>query len=140
MAKHKMKYDDHLRKMIEDLQRQMAPFKDYEGLYTSAFEDIARLAAERENFLHSLVSDIDRRYLGLTELAQKEVERYKETAYSATHMMEIVGATSLVSDLLKEHESLTRMARDAIDPVNIGKQNWKCIRTFLENLRHIGLH
>ena len=109
-----MKYDDNFRKMMEDLQRQIAPFKDFERLYNSAFKDIAQLSADRERLLQSLVPDIEQRYRGLTELAQREVERYKETAFSAKHMTEIVNATSIISDFIKDRESLTRMAKEAI--------------------------
>ena len=109
-----MKYGDNFRKIIENLQRQIAPFKDYERLYSSAFKDIAQLSADRKRLLYSLAPDIEQRYRGLAELAQRELEQYKETAFSAKHMTEIVNATSIISDFIKDHESLTRMAKEAI--------------------------
>lgn len=99
---------------MEDLQRQIAPFKDYERLYSSAFKDIAQLSVVRERRLHSLVPDMEQRYRSLAELAQREVERYKETAFSAKHMMEAANVTSIISDLIEDRESLTRMAKESI--------------------------
>jgi hypothetical protein len=109
-----MKYDDNFYKMIKDLQRQIAPFKDFERIYGSALKDIAQSAADREKLLRGLVSDIEQRYQSLTQLAQREVERYKEVAASERHMVEIVNATSIISDFIKDRESFTRMAKEAI--------------------------
>ena len=109
-----MKYDDTFRRMMEDLQRQIAPFKDYERLYGSAFKDIAQFSVERERLLHSLLPDIEQRYQSLAELARSEVERYKDPAFTGKHMAEIVNATSIVSDLVKDRESITHMAQEVI--------------------------
>ena len=45
---------------------------------------------EREKLMRGLVPDIELRYQSLAELAQREVERYKESALK--HMVEIVNA------------------------------------------------
>jgi hypothetical protein len=109
-----MKYEDAFRRMTEDLQRLTSPFKDYKRLYASAIDDIARLSADSERLLHSLVPNIEQRYQGLAELARGEVERYKDAVLTTKHMTEIVNATSIVSHLVEDRESITRMAQEAI--------------------------
>jgi len=109
-----MEYDDSFYKMIKDIQRQMTPFKDFEHIYGSAFKDISQSLVDRENFLRNLVPDIQHRYQSFTELAQREVARYKEIEPTSKHMTEIANATSIVSDFLKDQKSLTQMAKEAI--------------------------
>lgn len=109
-----MKYDDNFYKMIKDLERQIAPFKDLERIYGSPLKDIAQSVEEREKLMRGLVPDIELRYQSLAELAQREVERYKEIAASSKHMVEIVNATSIISDFIRDSKSLTMMAKEAI--------------------------
>ena len=109
-----MKYDDNVRKIMENIQRQIAPFKDYERLYNSAFRDAERLEAERKRLLYSLESNIDQRYRSLTELAQREVELYKETQFSSKYITEMLNDTSKISDFFKDSESLSQIANQAI--------------------------
>jgi hypothetical protein len=110
-----MKYDDTVHSMIQYLQKQITPLKEFEQLYTSTLRDTLQLSTERERLLHSLVPDIENRYRSLAELAKSEVERYNEMVLSKNHMAEIVNATSIVSNLFKDRESLTRMTREAIN-------------------------
>ncbi len=109
-----MKHDDIARKMMEDLQRQMDLYKNYERLYGTAFKDIEQLALERERLVRSLVPDIEQRYRSLVELAQREMERYQETTSISKHMLGILDSKSIVSDFVRDHEALSRMAKEAI--------------------------
>lgn len=109
-----MKHDDTFRKMMEDIQRQMAPYKNYERLYGAAFKDIERLALERERLGRGLVPEIEQRYLRLAELAQREIERHKDDTSISKHIMGILDSKSIVSDFFKDREALTRMATEAI--------------------------
>ncbi|MDQ5986158.1 MAG: hypothetical protein CSYNP_01877 [Syntrophus sp. SKADARSKE-3] len=109
-----MNYDDTVRKMLEDLQRHVAPYKDYEQLYGSAFSDIERLALERARLECSPVPELEQRYRSLSELAQREMERYKETTSISKHMLGVLDSTSIVSNFMKDHEALAYMAKEAI--------------------------
>ena len=109
-----MKYNDSFYKMIKDIKRQMAPFKDFERIYGSGFRDISQSLADREKLLRSLVPDIQHRYQSFTELAQREVARFKGIEATSKHMAEIANATSIISDFLKDQNSLTQMAKEAI--------------------------
>lgn len=108
-----MNDDNTFSRMMEELQRQMAPYKDYERLYRSAFKDIEWVASEREKLVRGLVPEIEERYRSLVELAQREIERFKETSAISKHMLNVLGSTSILSDI-RDHEALTRLAKEAI--------------------------
>jgi len=61
--------------------KAIAPFKDFVRIYGSAFRDIAQSVDDREKLLRGLVPDMQHRYQSVTELAQREVDRYKGLAY-----------------------------------------------------------
>lgn len=109
-----MKYSDSFYKMIKEIQRQMAPFKDFERIYGSAFREVSQSLADREKLLRSLVPDIQQRYQSLAELAEREVARFKGIEETSKHMAEIANATSIISDFLKDQNYLTQMAKEAI--------------------------
>lgn len=109
-----MKYNETLYKMIMEIERQMAPFKDFERIYGSAFNDVSRSLADREKLLRSLVPDIQERYQSFTELAEREVARFKGIEATSKHIAEIANSTSIISDILKDQNYLTQMAKEAI--------------------------
>lgn len=109
-----MKFDDSFYKMIKDLQRQIAPFRDFERISGSAFRDMTHSIAEREKLLQGIVPDLSSRFKNITELAQRDLARYTGLSETAKHMAGIVNSTSLVSEFFKDQKSLTLMAEQAI--------------------------
>lgn len=109
-----MKYDDSFYKMIMDLERQVAPFRDLERISGSAFRDITQSVVDRGKILRDLVPDLSSRYQSITELVNRDLNRYREFSETAKHMAGIANATLIVSDLIKDQESVTRMAEETI--------------------------
>jgi len=110
----KMEFDDSFYKMIKDLQRQIAPFRDFERISGSAFRNITHSIAEREKLLQSIMPDLSSRFKNIAELAQRDLAHYTGLSETAKHMAGIVNSTSLVSEFFKDQKSLTLMAEQAI--------------------------
>lgn len=109
-----MKFDDSFYKMIKDLERQIAPFRDLERISGFAFRDITQSVADRENFLRGLVPDLSSRYQSIAELVQRDLNRYMGLSETSKHMAGIANATSIVAEFFKDQKSLTQMAAEAI--------------------------
>ena len=100
-----MKFDDSFYKMIKDLQRQIAPFRDFERISGSAFRDMTHSIAEREKLLQGIVPDLSSRFKNITELAQRDLARYTGLSETAKHIAGIVNSTSLVSEAVTIYAS-----------------------------------
>jgi hypothetical protein len=105
-----MKHDESFYKMIKDLQAQNEYLRNLYSVHTAPFDHIAQSVAEQER----LIRGIQNRYQGIGELAQREAARYKDLFAQSEHLAGVITAASFATDYVKDYESLTKMAAEAI--------------------------